>query len=148
MKAYHQKNHYLIHLTECRLTDMNDIDKLYETIDKQRQKLIDWLNRQEPLPPHELSEVCVKLSVLNAMLGEHIPGLKSAQLEAEKAMYDASKALKATDTAATATARLGSLMEREAFSRAEIRHKDLQNLISIAQSHVKALSEEKRSTGL
>jgi hypothetical protein len=122
-----------------------ELDNLYIAIEKQRNKLINMLNLDVPVPPDHLSEVCMKLAILNEMLGDHIPKLKGGQLDAEKAYYDAAKAMESSDTGASSTARLASKKERAEFMKADIKHSDLWKLISMAQSHIKALTVERSS---
>ena len=121
---------------------MNDINQIYTKIDEQRALLANLMASDNPVAPNQLSEVCVKLAVLNELLGGFLPVLKEAQLTKEAAIYKQTKALNGTDTRANAESRLGTLVERKEFETADIKHSDLWKVISMAQSHIKALSTE------
>lgn len=122
------------------------IQQVYSQIDEQRRILIVLLNRSTntPVAPNLLSDVCMKLAILNELLGGFVVDLKYAQLEAEKVAFQIAKDEGASDTGATQTARLQTSKERHAYEKASVKHKDLWSLISMAQSHIRAENEERR----
>jgi hypothetical protein len=123
------------------------VEQVYNQIDEQRALLIKLLNQssKSPISPARLSDVCVKLAILNELLGGFIPELKQAQLEAEKAAFTTAKDDKKSDTAAKEMARWQTHKERRAFEEADVKHSDLWKLISMAQSHIRAEGEERRN---
>lgn len=122
------------------------IDDVYAQIDEQRAVLINLLNisRKTPISPSRLSDVCMKLSILNELLGGFLSELKGAQLDKESELFQAAKSEGASDTGAISTARMNSVAERKAFEKADIKHTDLWKLISMAQSHIRAEGEERK----
>jgi trans-aconitate methyltransferase len=124
------------------------INEVYGQIDEQRGVLVNLLNmaKKNPISPNRLSDVCMKLGILNELLGGFVPDLKMAQLAKEEEMFkDAKENLKKSDTAAKELARWGSKAERLAFEKADMKHTDLWKLISMAQSHIRAEGEERKN---
>lgn len=126
---------------------MNSIENVYKQIDEQRAVLVTLLNqsRSNPIPPNRLSDVCMKLSILNELLGGFIAELKANQLNKEKEEYTKAISDGKTATFASSNSRLNSIDERQAYEMAFTRHKDLWNLISMAQTHIRAEGEERKA---
>lgn len=116
------------------------IGNIYSQIDEQREVLVQLLNAKNPIAPTRLSEVCMKLSILNELLGDHLADLKSKQLNKEKQVYGTAIAGMSA-TAANTASRHDSIEERQAYERAYIRHTDLWKLISMAQTHIRSVSD-------
>jgi hypothetical protein len=55
------------------------LEQIYLQINEQRAILVHLLNmsKQNPLPPNKLSDVCMKLGILNELLGEHVVDFKA-----------------------------------------------------------------------
>lgn len=119
---------------------------VYDQIDEQRSVLIKLLNmsKKNPISPNQLSDVCMKLSILNELLGGFLADLKLAQLASEAQIFGTAKEGGASDTGATSQARLGSVIERAEYEKAEVKHSDLWKLISMAQTHIRAEGEERK----
>jgi hypothetical protein len=124
------------------------INEIYVQIEEQRSVLIELLNisRTTPISPSRLSDVCMKLAVLNEMLGSFISELKAVQLEAEKQAYLNAKASGVSDTGANNMARLNTIDERQNYEKAFTKHRDLWSLISMAQSHIRAEGDERKGS--
>jgi hypothetical protein len=122
-----------------------DIDNVYKQIDEQRSVLIALLNqaKKNPISPNRLSDVCMKLSILNELLGGFVADLKRDQLDKEAELYDQYSSKSATY--ANNMARIGSKDERYRFMKADTKHSDLWKLISMAQSHIRAEGEERKA---
>ena len=122
------------------------IDKVYAQIDEQRGVLIQLLNmaRKTPIAPNMLSDVCMKLSILNEMLGEYLSVFKTAQIDAEQVIFQAAKDEGVSDTGASTKARMGTARERAQYEKAKTKHDDLWKLISMAQTHIRAEGEERK----
>lgn len=122
------------------------IDDVYAQIDEQRAVLINLLNisRKSPISPSRLSDVCMKLSILNELLGGFLSELKGKQLDREAELFKEAKDSGSSDTGANAHARINSVEERKAFDKADVKHSDLWKLISMAQSHIRAEGEERK----
>jgi hypothetical protein len=120
------------------------IEQVYEQIDEQRAVLVKLLNqaKNNPIAPNKLSDVCMKLAILNELLGGFVADLKQAQLLKEQEISNSGKALDLSATAITNLMRTGSIEERYAFDKADIKHSDLWKLISMAQSHIRSTADE------
>lgn len=123
------------------------VKEVLDQIDEQRTVLIKLVNRasKNPVPPNKLSDVGIKLSTLNELLGGHLAKLKRQQIEKEREIFNAAKAEGKTDTAANAAARFGTVKERYAFETVDNKHSDLWKLISMFQSHIRAEGEERKA---
>lgn len=122
-----------------------DIKQIYAQIEEQRAILVQLLNSRNPVSPNKLSDVCTKLAILNGLLGDKLPALKMVQLEAERTQYLLSKKTGVSDTGANATARINTVTERNDYETADIKHSDLWKLISMAQSHIRAVGDERKA---
>lgn len=122
------------------------IEQIYAQIEEQRDILVKLLNAKNPVSPNKLSDVCVKLAILNGLLGDNIPGLKQDQVLAEKIVYTTAKKGGLSDTGANAVARQDTSVERYNFETADIKHSDLWKLISMAQSHIRAVGDERKAS--
>lgn len=124
-----------------------NLDQTYVQIEEQRDILVKLLNQsaKNPVSPNKLSDVCTKLAILNGLLGDKIPGLKVAQLEAEKSIYNAHIAAGDSATAANAAVRTNTIQARLAYETADTKHSDLWKLISMAQSHIRAVGDERKA---
>lgn len=122
-----------------------NIEQVYAQIEEQRDILVKLLNSKNPVSPNKLSDVCVKLAILNGLLGDRIPGLKVSQLNAEKIAYINAIDSGANVTAANSQVRLRTIKKREAYETADIKHADLWKLISMAQSHIRAVGDERKT---
>lgn len=122
-----------------------EITQVYVQIEEQRDILVKLLNSRNPVSPNKLSDVCTKLAILNGLLGDFIPGLKMAQLDGEKAIYQAHIDAGDSATAANSAARTHTIQVRRDFETADIKHSDLWKLISMAQSHIRAVGDERKA---
>lgn len=123
------------------------VQEILEQIDQQRTVLIKLVNRasKNPVPPNKLSDVGIKLSTLNELLGGHLARLKRQQIEKEREVFNQAKAEGRSDTAAYTAARFGAIKERHAYEVVDQKHSDLWKLISMAQSHIRAEGEERKA---
>ncbi len=122
------------------------ITDIYQQLEEQQQVLVKLLNAsaRTPVAPNQLSDVCTKLSILNGLLGSYIPILKEKQLDKEQFVYLAAINEEKSATAANNEARIQSRAERKDHDIAKIKHDDLWKLISMAQSHIRALNDERK----
>lgn len=122
------------------------LESIYKQIDEQREALVRLLNisKKNPIPPNRLSDVCMKLSILNELLGGHIPELKAKQLEKERKVFEEVRDDGKSATEAREAARHQSSQERFVFEKADTKHSDLWKLISMAQSHIRAEGQEQK----
>ena len=119
------------------------IEQVYKQIDEQRAVLIKLLNQAKvnPISPQRLSDVCMKLGILNEVLGGFVADLKKAQLDKEADVLQAALSVGTSVTGANSLSRTQSAQERYEFMKADIRHSDLWKLISMAQSHIRAVGD-------
>ena len=106
--------------------------------------LQDSAERSKPIVATELSEIGLRLSVLNGMLGGQLSAYKRRYLEKERDIWSELMEKKTPVTRAQEDKRLAVIEERAAYEHLEARHKDTGNLISVIQTHVRALTEERR----
>lgn len=120
--------------------------KVFTQIEEQRNVLISMLNmsKKNPIPPNRLSDVCMKLAILNELLGGFLPDLKMKQIEAEKAAFKKARDDGASATEAKEASRTKSAKARKDFEEVDIKHSDLWKLISMAQSHIRAEGQEQK----
>ena len=119
------------------------IEQVYKQIDEQRAVLIKLLNQAKvnPISPQRLSDVCMKLGILNEVLGGFVADLKKAQLDKEADVLQAALSVGTSVTGANSLSRTQSAQERYEFMKADTRHSDLWKLISMAQSHIRAVGD-------
>lgn len=122
------------------------LDKIYQQIDEQRDTLVVLINMSSKshIPPKQLSETCMKLSILNELLGGFLADLKSVQLEAEARAYAIAKEAGETATGAASTTRLSTNKQRLAYDRADTKHSDIWKVIEMAKTHIRVETDERK----
>jgi hypothetical protein len=121
-----------------------DIEQIYTQMNEQQGILVSLLNSKTTIPPNKISDVCMKLSVLNGLLGSKIADLKQKQIESEKSAFALAKEKGRSDTAAKEVMRFASIIARKNFEKADTKHTDTWKLISMAQTHIGALRDESK----
>jgi hypothetical protein len=121
-----------------------NIEQIYIQMNEQQNILVSLLNARTTIPPNKISDVCMKLSILNGLLGGKIATLKQKQIQAEKNAFLLCKEQGKTDTAAREFMRFASIIARKEFEMADTKHTDTWKLISMAQTHIGALRDESK----
>lgn len=119
-------------------------DEIIAQLNDQRKVLVGLLGNKNPVSPSIISEVALKLSVLNEMLGDHMAKLKLDQLYAEKEAYEKSLSAEKSVSRAKEKSRLDSAKERYEYERVYTKHQDIWKLISVAQTHINAERDEQK----
>lgn len=122
------------------------LESVYRQIEEQRETLIRLINLsvKSHVITKQLSETCMKLAILNELLGGFLADLKAVQLEAEARAYAIAKEAGATDTGAGSTTRLSTNKQRLAYDRADTKHSDIWKVIEMAKTHIRVETDERK----
>lgn len=123
-------------------------EQILKQLSELRQELIDMINSPNPTPLSEMSELAVKISVLNEMLGEKVVVAKQKQLEAEEhwhnELYQEDENGKLPSiTSIEREIRNKTRLDRARYDLLKMRHDDIWKVISMCQSHLSAEKNER-----
>lgn len=115
---------------------------IIKQLDELRDQAVTLINSPTPVNPVVMSELDLKMAVLNTMLGDKKSYFKKAQIDAEADAYK-----KAVDSGLSATAakeqvRHETSAERTTFEYVETKHRDIWNLSDVIRTYISAKKED------
>ena len=121
-----------------------DIATALEGISKKREEIHKKSMWDDP---NSLSDLMVKLSVYNAYLADNIAKLHKEATDKQGESYLNHKS-KTSASEAKELARFDSTEEREEFEKVEFIYKSTSNLITVLQSRLRVIENQRRQEGV
>lgn len=115
---------------------------IIKQLDELRDQAVALINSPNPVDPVTMSDLDLKLAVLNTMLGDKKSYFKKAQIDAEAKAYRKALEEGMSATAAKESVRHDTSAERTTFEYIETKHRDVWNLSDVIRTYISAKKED------